>query len=260
MAHNLYGPPQGSSFGWCEGPSNQLAPHRASWGSSGALHEAGGFALGEWRQGRRSTGGPLGRGFQSRGGLQQEAPLFFSQASPYVTHTPPTGTAFREVPPSAGSGAAVSSNGSCTRTPSMVFRGGGSHGGPHGGPLGTPQQQPLAMHFLKSAADAIFWVLQRRRSNVGGPSGGVRQQHVWSPQQHMMPLSPFRARGSMQSPRKAFSLGTAATTAATHLPACASAPSEIVRPSVRAPVVYPSRAGPGRVELRQGRPRASSVP
>lgn len=249
------GTPQGPLFRWGEGSSPNGPPYYAGWGPSGAPQETGGFALGEWRSGRKSNGAhPAHPGGLFRGGpyegAPQRAPIQFRVSSP----TP-------SVPSQSGLGGPFSPNGGGTGTPSPVF--GLTHAGLHG----APQHPPLAMHFIKGAADAIRWVLQRRRSGVGVPHGGppsvgAPQQYTWGapgapmfsgPQQqqqlHMLPQS--RSKEAVEGPRKVFPsviglrpapgeehgpFPAAAAAGAAEGAAAAAAPSENQRPLEGPPV------------------------
>ncbi|KAL8441354.1 hypothetical protein Emag_007254 [Eimeria magna] len=202
---------------WSDGSAGVRAPSEASWGPPWGSEDTGGFALGERRVAKRSNGwgsggpsrslGPPDEGFgQSRG-----APLLGS--APGQGGPPSDPMQGRPISPNSGSAGGPPL--------SLLF------GGPHGsGPLGrgvatgAPQQPPLALHFIKNAADAIRWVLQRRRSGVGGlpgpPFGGPLQpQYSWGPgapvcggpQQPMMLAPRSLSKEAMQRPRKAMSLG-----------------------------------------------------
>ncbi|KAL8271404.1 hypothetical protein Esti_004605 [Eimeria stiedai] len=200
---------------WSDGATGVRAPSHVSWGPHWGSEDTGGFALGERRTAKRSNGwGPGGppRSFvpldegasgQNRGGaLIRSAP---GQGSP---------------PGDSGQGRPISPSSGSAGAPFPLPFGGPHESGPlgRGGAVGAPQQSPLALHFIKNAADAIRWVLQRRRLGVGGPPGApfggpTQLQYSWGPgaplcggpQQQMMLVPRSLSREAMQRPRKAMS-------------------------------------------------------
>lgn len=179
---------QGCSLNGSEGIPYNSVPYYPAWsepaGSGGTRgpQETGGFALGDSRSGKRSSIGPqvdLFKGVPPPGGLLATSAGLQAPSRPH--------SAAAQSPPSIrarGGPNSLSGSVCSTGTPSPLFglqHGSGSLGGP---PRGAPQQPALAVHFIKSAADAIRWILQRRRSGTGIPPGGTSMgapPYPWGP-------------------------------------------------------------------------------
>ncbi|XP_026191241.1 uncharacterized protein LOC34618391 [Cyclospora cayetanensis] len=192
------------------GLANNGALSNAAWGPPWGPLPAGGFALGEWRSGRKSNTNfsvaPL------RGSFHEEIPSF--QAPQFPLQSPARTIAATQESVPQGSLPPPFRD---TQASSALF-------GLSQGVTGTPPQQALAVHFIKSAADAIRWVLQRRRSGVGAspvlPSVALPGQYPWAPgapifggpvQQVLHQSHSAKPVGS-NSPRKAMSMGEALRT------------------------------------------------
>ncbi|KAL8437423.1 hypothetical protein ACSSS7_001018 [Eimeria intestinalis] len=201
---------------WSNGAGGERPPPYAFWGPHWGSEDTGGFALGERRPLKRSSGwgpgGPL-RGLapleEGPSGQSRGAPVLRSAQGPEG----PTGD--------PAQGRPISPNSGNTGSPPSLLFGGAQGSGPLGRGVATgPQQPPLALHFIKNAADAIRWVLQRRRSGVGGPPGALfggptQVPYSWGPgapvcggrQQQIMLVPRSLSKEAMQRPRKAMSMG-----------------------------------------------------
>ncbi|KAL8435131.1 hypothetical protein Efla_006352 [Eimeria flavescens] len=265
----------GASFCLTEGASKVGDPYFAAWGPSRGPDDAGGFALGERRSARRSNGwAPGATGALVGSGIHYREAAGHSAALPGAPGAPLSASTQGPPPRDAGRGGPIfHSSGSLGAPSSLPFGGPRSSGLVAGGlSFGAPQQPPLALHFLKNAADAIRWVLQRRRPGLGSPLGapgpsssmGAHMQYPWGPgpplfagsQQQLVLLPNSLSREAAQRPHRAVSLGLGGQHEESDAPAAAA----VTAPAAAAAT---PEAGTGSAAVRaegSGAPRRTPAP